>query len=294
MVVHLQKKRKRSLGSHATPDLQSGAPSQKRPRAGAAASSPSPLPRAQMEAEVRSGSSDLTEGAEGDTETGMTRKAARAKHRKKKLKGKRRAAATSQKAVTHGEKETSDSQQIHHSLQPHEGAPKTGAPGALDAPAGKSGKRKRGGSQVGAAGARQVPQEADEDLAKGTNAASQQLRQAANVAEPAEPRSPEQGCKKRRRNNRHGSGADALFLESDDDRDAPSRPRETSPQPSGAPVVAAATTPGKGAGTAAVADLNLLHELDVEVRRRTRAGLRSSGAPAKDISHFSPPGKFLG
>ncbi|CAL8465520.1 g5056 [Coccomyxa elongata] len=290
------KQKKRSLGSHATPDLLSGAPGQKRPRAAAAASSPSPLPRAQLEAEVCSGSSDFTGEVEGDTETGMTRKAARAKQRKKKLKGKQRAAATGQKAVTYGEKEIGGSQEIQRSLQPQKGAAETGA---TEAPAGKSGKRKRGRSQVGAAeaegaGARQVPQEADEDLAEGTGADSRQLRQAADAAEPAEARSPEQGRRKRRRNNRHGSGADSLFLESNDDRDAPSRPRETAPQSSSGPVAAAAATPGKGGLTATVVDRNILHELDMEGRPRTRASLRSSGAhgrpAAKDISHFSPAG----
>lgn len=56
-----QKKRKRSLGSHTTPDLAAGGPSHKRLRA-AAASSPSAAPAAQANGEVASRLGACTEG----------------------------------------------------------------------------------------------------------------------------------------------------------------------------------------------------------------------------------------
>ncbi|BDA49953.1 hypothetical protein COCOBI_15-0810 [Coccomyxa sp. Obi] len=323
-----QKKRKRSLGSHAMPDLLSGAPGQKRPRAAAAASSPSPLPPPQLEGEVRSRTSDLTEGVEGDTETVMLRKTARAQQRKKKHKTRQRAAATAQKAVTHGaaeEEGTGGSQEMQHSQQPQKGAAKTGkighgegsrgvdeeedkrgtsgavAPAAPakaakniearellgkgeEAPAGKSGKRKRGRSQAVAAaaegaGARQVPQEVDEDLAEGNGAASRQLQPAADAADVS---SPEQGRKKRRKKNRHGSGADSVFLESNEDGDAPSRPQEIAPQPSNAPGAAAAATLGKGGGAAGVETRNTRRKLEMNGGSvQAAADQRSSGTEGR-------------
>ena len=281
MNVHVQKKRKRSVGTHATPDPLSGALGKKRPRAAAAASSLSPLSHIQLEGEVRSRSSGSTEGAEGDTETVMVQKAARSKERKKKHKQRQQAATV---ALTHAaaeEKETAGSQEeIQHSPQPQKGAAKTDAaqcdtgskelheekndretseavaaakPAAPakstkarelsgleeSIPAGKSGKRKRGRSQAGAAeiedaraAARQVPQEADEELVEGNGAASLQPA-ADDGAQPALARSAKQGSRKRRKRNRHGGGAEALFLDNNDDGIAPevnAQPQELAPQ----------------------------------------------------------------